>query len=57
MSNNSFIVPAIVGIVWIGTKFANFDLLTTTKMASIPSHSENYVIKSIETLSKGLDKI
>ncbi len=57
MSNNNFIVLAIVGFVWIGTNLANFDLLTTKKMAYVPSHSKRYVIKSIKTLSKGLDKI
>ncbi len=57
MLNNSFTVPAIVRFVWIDTNLANFDLSTTTKMASVPSHSKKYVIKSIEILSKGLDKI
>lgn len=56
-SNNSLAIPAIVGFVWISTNLANFDLLTTTKMASIPFHSKRYIIKSIETLSKGLNKI
>jgi hypothetical protein len=50
MSNNSFTIPTIVGFVWIDTNLA-------TKMAYVPSHFENYVIKSIKILSKGLDRI
>jgi hypothetical protein len=57
MSNNNFAIPTIVVFVWIGTNFANLDLLTMKKMAFILSHFEKYVIKSINTFSKGPDKI
>ncbi len=57
MSNNNFTIPTIVVFVWIGTNFANLDLLIMTKMASILSHFKRHVTKSINTFSKGPDII
>ncbi len=54
MSKKSFAIPTTMVFVWVGANLTNFEnLATTTKMASVPSHSRRHVIKSIETLLNG----
>jgi hypothetical protein len=51
---NNFVVSKVVAIVLIGTIFANLENQSTTmKMISIPFHSGNWVMKSMETFSHG----
>lgn len=54
MLKNNFVVLIVVAFVWVDANLTNFEnLSTTTKMASVPSHSKKHVIKSIETISNG----
>jgi hypothetical protein len=58
MSKNNFTILAAVAYVWVGANLTNFkNLSTTTKMAFVCSHFGRHVMKSIETLSNGLEGI
>jgi hypothetical protein len=58
MSKDNFAIHVDVVFVWVGVNLTNFENLSTiTKMAFVPFHFGRHVIKSIKTLSNGLDGI